>query len=125
MTPSETLTVRGTAQFDLGPIDRIPPGEGQTYLVDGREIAVFRSRDDTVFATQARCPHKAGLLADGIVGDGKVICPLHSMKFDLVTGTPLGNGCDSLKTYRASVTPDRRVVIWVMRVSSDSWDHRP
>ena len=104
----------GTMHYDLGSIDRIPPGEGQTFIVAGREIAVFRTRGtDAVYATQARCPHKAGLLADGIVGDGKVICPLHSYKFDLVTGTPLGNACHSLKTYRTEITDDRRVLLWL------------
>ena len=105
----------GGVRYDLGPIDRIPPGEGQTFLVEGREIAVFRSRiTDELFATQARCPHKHGLLADGIVGDGKVICPLHSYKFDLATGTPLGNTCRSLATFRTEITADRRVLVSLM-----------
>ena len=100
--------------FDLGAIDRIPPGEGQTFLVAGREIAVFRTRGaDAVYATQARCPHKAGLLADGIVGDGKVICPLHSYTFDLATGTALGNACRSLATYHTEITDERRVLLWL------------
>jgi nitrite reductase (NADH) small subunit len=108
------IQLDGMVHYDLGPIDRIPPGEGQTFLVGGREIAVFRSRiTDELFATQARCPHKQGLLADGIVGDGKVICPLHSYKFDLATGTPLGNGCQSLATYRTEVTSDGRVLLWL------------
>lgn len=102
------------APFDLGSIDRIPPGEGQTFLVAGREIAVFRARGaDAVYATQARCPHKAGLLADGIVGDGKVICPLHSYRFDLATGTALGNACGALATYHTEITDDRRVLLWL------------
>ena len=109
-----SISLNGTAHYDLGPLDRIPPGEGQTFLVGGREIAVFRSRvADEVYATQARCPHKAGLLADGIVGDGKVICPLHSYKFDLATGTPLGNTCQSLRTYRTELTTDGRVLLWL------------
>ena len=104
----------GEARYDLGSIDRIPPGEGQTFLVAGREIAVFRARGtDAVYATQARCPHKAGLLADGIVGDGKVICPLHSYRFDLATGTALDNGCSALATYRTEITDDRRVLLWL------------
>ena len=103
-----------TVAYDLGPIDRIPQGEGQTFVVAGREVAVFRTRGaDTVYATQARCPHKAGLLADGIVGDGKVICPLHSYKFDLPTGAALGNGCHALTTYSAEVTGERRVLLWL------------
>jgi nitrite reductase (NADH) small subunit len=109
-----TIRLDGPVRYDLGPIDRIPPGEGQAFLVDGREIAVFRSRiTDELFATQARCPHKQGLLADGIVGDGKVICPLHSYKFDLATGIPLGNECGSLETYRTEVATDGHVMLWL------------
>ena len=71
-----SIPLDDTVAYDLGPIDRIPQGEGQTFVVAGREVAVFRTRGaDTVHATQARCPHKAGLLADGIVGDGKVSVP--------------------------------------------------
>ena len=118
---SATLPTTTSGQFDLGPIDRIPPGEGQTFVVGGRQIAVFRTRDDVVYATQARCPHKSGLLADGVMGDGKVICPLHSYKFDLATGTPLGNACSSLRTYRAEVTADRRVVVSVEPDAASEW----
>ena len=111
---SARVPLERTERYDLGSIDRIPPGEGQTFLVAGREIAVFRTRGtDHVHATQARCPHKAGLLADGIVGDGKVICPLHSYKFDLATGTPLGNPCQSLKTYHTEVSAERHVFLWL------------
>lgn len=121
MSAAAATRVRGSGRFDLGPIDRIPPGEGQTFRIGEREIAVFRSRDDVVHATQARCPHKAGLLADGLVGDGKVICPLHAYKFDLATGTPLGNGCASLRTYRTEVTADRRILIWVSDAGDVAW----
>ena len=109
-----SIPLDDTVAYDLGLVDRIPPGEGHTFLVAGREIAVFRARGtDEVYATQARCPHKAGLLADGIVGDGKVICPLHSYKFDLATGTPLGNGCQSLRTYHTEITAGRHVLLWL------------
>ena len=120
---SALVPLERVEHFDLGSIDRIPPGEGQTFIVAGREIAVFRARGtDEVHATQARCPHKAGLLADGIVGDGKVICPLHSYKFDLATGTSLGNVCQSLKTYRTELTSDRHVLLWLSPPSGWSGD---
>jgi nitrite reductase (NADH) small subunit len=121
MTPASAMTSDATGRFDLGPVERIPPGEGQTFVVGGRQIAVFRTRDDDVFATQARCPHKAGLLADGVMGDGKIICPLHSYKFDLATGTPLGNTCTSLRTYRAELTADRRVIVSVELDGAFDW----
>ena len=56
--------------FNLGSVDRIPAGQGLSYVVCGHEIAVFRQRDDHVFATQNRCPHKQGSLAEGILGGG-------------------------------------------------------
>jgi nitrite reductase (NADH) small subunit len=121
MSAAMATRVRGSGRFDLGSVDRIPPGEGQTFLIGEREIAVFRSRNDVIRATQARCPHKAGLLADGIVGDGKVICPLHAYRFDLATGTPSGNGCASLRTYRTEVTADRRILIWVSDAFDAAW----
>jgi nitrite reductase [NAD(P)H] small subunit len=123
MTPA--MTEDATGRYDLGPIERIPPGEGQTFRVGGREIAVFRTRDDAVHATQARCPHRAGLLADGLMGDGKIICPLHSFKFELATGTSLGGACQSLRTFRAEVTPDRRVIVMIAPDTGADWSDEP
>ena len=88
---------------NLGPLAAIPPGEGRTYRVGDVEVAVFRTRADTVFATQARCPHLAGPLADGLVGGGRVICPLHGYTFDLATGRPVGHACGALRTYPIAV----------------------
>jgi nitrite reductase (NADH) small subunit len=70
----------------LGSIDKVPKGQGFCFIVAGTEIAVFRQRDGKLFATQNRCPHKQGPLSEGIIGAGKVICPLHAHKFDLCTG---------------------------------------
>ena len=83
----------------LGPVEAIPLGQGRTYVVDGRAIAVFRQRDGQLFATQNACPHRGGPLADGIIGAGKVICPLHARKFDLKTGASLQEDCCAVQTY--------------------------
>ena len=85
--------------YDLGPVDQIPPGEGRRINVGHIPVAVFRTRSGDVYATQALCPHRAGPLADGITGGGELHCPLHSYKFDLETGEPIGNECKALKTY--------------------------
>lgn len=95
--------------FDLGPIDRIPPGEGRAFELGARRVAVFRTRAGEVYATQARCPHKEGPLADGLLGGGCVVCPLHGYKFELATGAPVGHACGSLETYAVSVGDDGRL----------------
>jgi nitrite reductase (NADH) small subunit len=102
--PMETKTVPCTiVYYNLGPIERIPWGEGRTFSVKDTLIAVFRLRDGNVFATQAACPHRGGPLADGLVGAGKVICPLHAYAFALATGQPIQNSCEKLQTYPVSV----------------------
>ena len=72
--------------INLGSVEKVPKGQGFCFIVGGQEIAVFRQRDGKLFATQNRCPHKQGPLSEGLVGAGKVICPLHAHKFDLCSG---------------------------------------
>lgn len=50
------------------------------------EIAVFRLSDDSVLAVENRCPHKNGLLSEGMVCGTDVHCPLHDWKIDLRSG---------------------------------------
>jgi nitrite reductase (NADH) small subunit len=87
--------------INLGTVEKIPLGQGRCFNVSGQEIAVFRQRDGTLFATQNACPHRQGPLAEGIVGGGKVICPLHAHKFDLATGTG-SEPSECVKTYAVS-----------------------
>ena len=94
----------------LGPVSAIPEGEGRTYEVDGRRLAVFRGRDGALFATQADCPHKSGPLADGLLGGSTLICPLHSLKFDLTTGKALNGDC-TLRTYAATLNESGQVMV--------------
>ena len=76
-----------TSIVNLGSVDAIPLGQGRCYVVGNQEIAVFRQRDGSLFAIQNRCPHRMGPLAEGIVGGGRVLCPLHGHQFDLKTGS--------------------------------------
>jgi nitrite reductase (NADH) small subunit len=72
-------------------VDDVPLGEGRVVTLDGRKIAVFRAAAGW-YALDAACPHMGGPLADGIVCDRAVICPLHDRRYDLATGEPLGAG---------------------------------
>ena len=97
--------------IDLGPLDSVPMGEGRTVVVGDRSIAIFRPRSGNVYATQADCPHLGGPLGDGILTGDSIVCPLHEMKFDLVTGEPSRMLCDRLKTYELRVSPDDRMIL--------------
>jgi uroporphyrinogen-III synthase len=100
-------------KVNLGPVYRIPPGEGRVFRVDTYDVAVFRTRSGTVHATQAWCTHLGGPLADGVVGNGKVICPLHGYKFSLRTGEADGHTCAALRTYPVSVNAEGELMLTV------------
>ncbi len=97
--------------YNLGSAAQIPLGEGRRFEIGGSAIAVFRSRQGRVFATQAECSHKAGPLADGLLGGDTLICPLHNFKFNLETGAPAGNDCPALVTYPVSLNESGEIVI--------------
>lgn len=66
-------------------------------------VAIFHARDGAVYATQARCPHRGGPLADGLMGGSTLICPLHGWTFELTTGGPL-MGDRGIATYPVRLT---------------------
>ena len=97
-------------EVTLGPLSSVPPGEGRTFDLGSRKIAVFRSREGRLFASQAECPHRKGPLADGLLGGSMLVCPLHSWKFDLSTGQAETGQC-GLKTYPARLSPAGQIVV--------------
>lgn len=96
----------------LGPVSAIPEGEGRTYDLGDRRVAVFRTRQGSVFATQAECPHKRGPLADGLVGHDAVVCPLHEWKFELGTGAARQGEC-GVTVYPVRLAADGTLVLTV------------
>ncbi len=96
----------------IGNISQIPPGEGRNFSVrrSGRRglLAVFHARDGQVFATQAHCPHKGGPLADGLMDDGFIVCPLHDRTYDLRSG--IGPDCN-IQVYPVRAEPDGTIVL--------------
>src|ERR1044072_8434138 len=69
----------------------VPPGAGRALTLEDSQNAVFRAAGGW-YALDAVCPHRGAPLADGIVCDRAVICPLHDRRYDLETGAPLGAG---------------------------------
>ncbi len=72
--------------FDIGAIDQIPRRGARVVKTGRRDIAVFRTGGDEIFALENRCPHKGGPLSEGIVHGRKVACPLHNSTIDLESG---------------------------------------
>ena len=99
------------ATANLGSVDRIPLGQGKVFQVGGIAIAVFRGRDGSVFATQAECTHRGGPLADGILGQRTLICPLHGCGFDVISGRPAGHAYGGLKVFPVSLDSKEQLIV--------------
>jgi nitrite reductase (NADH) small subunit len=97
-------------RIHLGPLAAVPSGEGRTFDLGFLQIAVFHARDGRVFATQARCPHRQGPLADGLLGGTTLVCPLHEWTFDLVSGMALQGSC-GIQVYPLEVSADGMLVL--------------
>lgn len=90
------------SEYTVGLISDVPKGEGRNFLVDGERVAIFHTQVGEIFATQPECPHRQGPLADGLMDEATIICPLHDRVFDLRSGQELGADC-RLRTYRVRV----------------------
>jgi len=86
-------------------VDDVPLGEGRAITLGGRRIAIFRSSGGW-FALDAACPHRGGPLADGIVCDNAVICPLHDRRYDLASGEAL-NADDAVTAHSVELQGER------------------
>jgi nitrite reductase (NADH) small subunit len=63
----------------------IPTGQGRTFEVQGKQIAVFNRRG-TFYAIDNACKHQGGPLGEGELEGTIVICPWHGWSYDITTG---------------------------------------
>ncbi len=88
--------------IEIAALEDIPKLGSRVVRTDTMNVAVFRTRDDQVFAIKDACPHKQGPLSQGIVSGTTVTCPLHNWKIDLASGEALGpdEGCTNTFSTR-------------------------
>lgn len=82
MSEAEWVAVAGA--------EMLSPGAALSRrLGPATEVAVFNV-DGELYAVDGACPHRGGPLAEGVVRDGVVTCPLHWFRYDLRTGRHVG-----------------------------------
>jgi nitrite reductase (NADH) small subunit/3-phenylpropionate/trans-cinnamate dioxygenase ferredoxin subunit len=84
-------------------VGEIPAGEGRTYEVAGRLVAVF-FHGAGYHAMDDLCPHMGASLGSGPFVDGVVTCPWHAWRFRTCDGA----WCDNEK-LKVAVFPVRVV----------------
>ncbi len=73
--------------------------------------AIYRTADDKYHATDGLCTHELVHLADGLVMDCTIECPMHNGRFDFTTGKAQGAPVFvDLKTYPVKVENGRVMI---------------
>ncbi|MEJ7604014.1 MAG: Rieske (2Fe-2S) protein [Kofleriaceae bacterium] len=81
-------------------------GDVVAVEIDGLELVVGRD-GDRYFATQRRCVHQGGDLAEGIIARGHLVCPNHGWRFSTATGKHELAAAYCLVTYAVRVVGDQ------------------
>ena len=83
------------------------PGEGEAReFTVGEKVFCVANIDGTYSAMDNVCVHRGGSLGQGVILDGKVVCPWHGWMYDPKTGA-------------ADVSPDARVSVYAIKVEGE------
>ena len=82
-----------------------PPGEAREADCAGRVICIANSNGQLA-AMDNLCPHRGGPLGQGIVEDGKLICPWHAWAFDVKTGVAVHSPRAKVEVFEVKLSAD-------------------
>lgn len=83
--------------------ENIPLMGSRKVIIGEEEIALFKTRDGSIFAINNICPHKQGKLTEGLVHEHMVSCPLHNTDINLATGEAVGEDYGCSNTYMSKI----------------------
>ena len=109
------MTVATEGGVAVCALDDVPVGGGVVALVEGHQVAIFRTADGGLYALDNRDPFTGRqVLGRGLLGDrdGRpyVASPLLKQRFDLATGGCLDDPTSSVEAYAVSIV-DGRVAV--------------
>jgi 3-phenylpropionate/trans-cinnamate dioxygenase ferredoxin subunit len=97
------MSVPGPHWQRVGAADELDVEDVMPFDFNGREYAIYHTVDG-YFASDGMCTHEEEALADGIVIDNVIECPLHQGRFDVRSGKALSAPvCIDLKTFPVQV----------------------
>lgn len=92
-------------------LNELPEKLGKRVQIGTMDIALFRLTNGEVRAIENRCPHKGGVLSEGIVSGEHVFCPMHDWKISVVDGKVQEPDEGCVKTYPVEIEDDDVFVI--------------
>ena len=76
--------------------------EAHNFPVNGKMICIV-NLGGNLSAMDNECLHQGGSLGQGMIEEGKVVCPWHGWKYDPNTGVAVDHPDQTLKTYPIKV----------------------
>ncbi|WP_374120832.1 nitrite reductase small subunit NirD [Neobacillus sp. PS3-12] len=98
-------------RIKVAKITDLPMNLGKTVKIGALEIALFRLANGDVRAIENRCPHKGGVLAEGILSGEHVFCPMHDWKISVVDGKVQEPDFGCVKIYETEIVNEDVIVI--------------
>ena len=86
-------------------VGAIGEGQGETFAVDGRLVAIFNVGGE-YHAIDDLCPHMGASLGAGEVREGVVTCPWHAWRFRVCDGTWCDNPKLKIDRFEVRVVGD-------------------
>lgn len=98
-------------RMKVAKVNELPMKLGKTVKIGTIEIALFRLANGEVRAIENRCPHRGGVLAEGMVSGEYVFCPMHDWKINVTNGEvhEPDHGC--IRTYETEIVDGDVIVI--------------
>ncbi len=90
----------------IAPVSELPAeGKAREFMAGDKTICVANC-EGTLSAMDNICLHRGGPLGQGVIEDGKVICPWHGWQYDPKTGEVGHNSAAKVAVYPVKVDGD-------------------
>jgi len=90
----------------IASVSDLPPKDEAREFVVGEKTICVANCEGVLSAMDNVCLHRGGPLGQGIVEDGKVVCPWHGWQYDPKTGAVAHNPAAKVAVYAIKVEGD-------------------
>jgi len=87
-------------------VSELPPEGEAREVACGEKLICIANSSGTISAMDNVCPHRGGPLGQGIIEDGKLICPWHAWAFDTKTGAAVHTPGVTVQVYEVRIEGD-------------------
>lgn len=87
-------------------VSELPPEGEAREVACGERLICIANSGGTISAMDNVCPHRGGPLGQGIIENGKLICPWHAWAFDTKTGAAVHTPGVTVEMYEVRIEGD-------------------